>query len=298
MENPNPQPQTASKWSLERRLQFIDFRLRWEGRLNRRDLIEYFAISVPQASMDIAKYTELAPDNLTYDLSSRSYLATPAFRPMYTRSHSRRYLTELWATRSGLMEPRTSFLGEGIPVSFAPAPERSIPDETVHLLVMAIKEKRKILVKYQSMGSIEPIDRELSPHALGHDGFRWHARAYCHTKGRFRDFVIARMLTIEKGTLSDLDVSLDRLWHNVITLVIVPNPRLSEAKKRVLELDYGMSDGRVELQCRQAFLFYTLKRLGLSTKEGGDSPEAQQICLHNRDEIQTFIDEALSPGDS
>lgn len=298
MENPNPQPQTASKWSLERRLQFIDFRLRWEGRLNRRDLIEYFAISVPQASMDISKYTELAPDNLTYDLSSRSYLATPMFKPLYSRSNSRRYLTELWATRNGVMDPRTSFLGEGIPVGFAPAPERAISDETVHRLVTAIKEKRRILVKYQSMGSVEPSERELSPHALGHDGFRWHARAYCHTKHRFRDFVIARMLTIEKTTASDLDVRLDHLWHNVITLVIVPNPGLSEGKKRVLELDYGMSDGRLELQCRQAFLFYTLKRLGLSTNAGGDNPEVQQICLHNRDEIQTLIDEALSPGDS
>jgi len=50
IENPNPQPQTGSKWNLERRLQFIDFRLRWEGRLNRRDLIDYFAVSMPQAS--------------------------------------------------------------------------------------------------------------------------------------------------------------------------------------------------------------------------------------------------------
>lgn len=168
----------------------------------------------------------------------------------------------------------------------------------MHLLVTAIKEKRKILVTYQSMGSIEPSERELSPHALGHDGFRWHARAYCHTKNRFRDFVIARMLTIEKSAVSDLDVAQDRLWHNIITLVIVPNPELSEGRKRVLELDYGMTDGRVELQCRQAFLFYTLKRLGLSTKPGGSAPQEQQICLHNRDEIQSYIDEVLASGDS
>lgn len=298
MENPNPQPQTGSKWSLERRLQFIDFRLRWEGRLNRRDLIEYFSISVPQASMDISRYTELAPGNLNYDLSSRSYLATPMFKAIYTRSNSRRYLTELWATRNGVIEPSTSFLGEAVPVGFAPAPERTIPDEAVHLLVTAIKEKCKILVTYQSMGSVEPSKRELSPHALGHDGFRWHARAYCHTKNRFRDFVIARMLTIEKSGTSDLDVTQDRLWNNIITMVIVPNPKLSEGRRRVLELDYGMTNGRVELQCRQAFLFYTLKRLGLRTKPDDSPPEEQQICLHNRDEIQSYIDEVLASGDS
>ncbi len=296
MENPNTQL-PGSKWSLDRRLQFIDFRLRWEGRLNRRDLIDYFAISVPLSSMDISKYSELAPGNLVYDQSSRTYVATETFKPLFDRSNSRRYLTELWATRSGLMDPRTSFIGEGVPVHFAPAPERSIPDETVHMLVAAIKEKRKVSVTYQSMGSVTPSTREISPHALGHDGYRWHARAFCHTKGAFRDFVIARMLTIEMSTASEVDTTQDRQWNNIITLVIVPNPALSEDKKLVMELDYGMSEGRVELQCRQAFLFYTLKRLGLSTK-AADNPAEQQICLHNREEIQAYIDEALSPGGS
>jgi predicted DNA-binding transcriptional regulator YafY len=297
MENSTTQPLTGSKWSLERRLQFIDFRLRWEGRLNRRDLIDYFAISVPQASMDISKYNELAPGNLTYDMSSRTYMATEAFKALYNRSNSQRYLTELWATRSGLMEPSTSFIGKGIPVDFAPAPERSIPDETVHVLVSAIREKRKVAVTYQSMSSITPTARELSPHALGHDGFRWHTRAFCHTKGDFRDFVIGRMLSIELSSASDVEVTEDRLWNNIVTLVIVPNPELSEGKKRVLELDYGMSEGRILLPCRQAFLFYTLKRLGLKTKET-DNPAEQQICLHNRSEIQAYIDEALSTGGS
>ncbi len=41
-------------WGLERRLQFIDFRLRWEGRLNRTDLTEHFGLPTPQASLDIA----------------------------------------------------------------------------------------------------------------------------------------------------------------------------------------------------------------------------------------------------
>lgn len=298
MENTNPQPQTGSKRSLERRLQFIDFRLRWEGRLNRRDLINYFAVSMPQASMDISKYSDLAPDNLTYDLSSRCYLATDAFRPLFSRSSSRRYLTELWATRSHLMDPTTSFIGEGVSFDFAPAPERTIPDETVHVLVTAIRERRKILVTYQSMGSMAPSTRELSPHALGHDGYRWHARAYCHTKGEFRDFVIARMLTVEQAGGSEVSPAEDRLWNHIIKLVIVPNPALSEDKQLVISLDYGMTDGRVELPCRRAFLFYTLKRLGLSTKVLDDNPAEQQICLHNRDEIQAYIDEALRPGGS
>jgi hypothetical protein len=46
-------------WGQERRLEFIDFRLLWEGRLNRADITTFFRISVPQASLDLAKYQEL-----------------------------------------------------------------------------------------------------------------------------------------------------------------------------------------------------------------------------------------------
>ena len=69
----------SGPWGPERRLEFIDFRLQWDGRLNRSDLMEHFGISVPQASADIAAYAELAPDNLVYDRSARVYVASSGF---------------------------------------------------------------------------------------------------------------------------------------------------------------------------------------------------------------------------
>lgn len=58
-------------WGQERRLEFIDFRLLWEGRLNRADITEFFRISVPQASLDLAKYQEIAPGNMVYDRTQK-----------------------------------------------------------------------------------------------------------------------------------------------------------------------------------------------------------------------------------
>ena len=69
------------KWSQERRLQFIDFRLRWEGRINRKDVTEFFKISVPQASADLALYQHLMPNNMRYDTSTRMYVANQHFNP-------------------------------------------------------------------------------------------------------------------------------------------------------------------------------------------------------------------------
>ena len=49
------------KWGVERRLEFIEFRLFWEGGVNRSDLIDTFGVSVPQASKDLTHYQERAP---------------------------------------------------------------------------------------------------------------------------------------------------------------------------------------------------------------------------------------------
>lgn len=286
---PDPAESKGLSWGLETRLQFIDFRLRWERRINRMDLTDHFGLSIPQASLDIAKYTELAPNNLTYDRSSKTYTATPDFRPLYQRSSAQRYLAELLATKMGVVEPSASFIGSAPEIDWAPSPWRTINEQTVEAVVKAIREQAAILVSYQAMTSLDESVRLLSPHALGNDGFRWHMRAFCHKRQRFSDFVLARILRIDGFEPSHVDSSQDSHWHTVLTLVLAPNPDLPPAKKRVLELDYGMEDGQVQLPCRQAFLYYTLKRLGLYTKEAPD-PIAQQITLKNRDEIQPYID--------
>lgn len=279
----------GTTWGLERRLQFIDFRLRWERRINRMDLTEYFGLSIPQASLDIAKYTELAPTNLVYDKSSKTYVATQDFRALYQSSAARRYLSELLATKTGIMESATSFIGSPPEIDWAPSPWRTINEQTVESLVKAIREKLAVRVSYQSMTSLDESERLLSPHALGNDGFRWHVRAYCHKRQRFSDFVLARILNIAGFESSDADPSMDSHWQTVLTLVLAPHPDLPPAKKRVLELDYGMEEGQVLLPCRQAFLYYTLRRLGLQTNEAPD-PLAQQITLKNRAAIQPYID--------
>ena len=285
----DPAEPKGLSWGLESRLQFIDFRLRWERRINRMDLIEHFGISVPQASLDIAKYMELAPSNLTYDRSSRTYTAAPCFRPLYQRSSAQRYLAELLATKMGIVEPTASFIGSAPETDWAPSPWRTINEQTVEAVVRAIRQQESILVSYQSMTSLDESVRLLSPHALGNDGFRWHMRAFCHKRQRFSDFVLARILRIDGFEATQVDSNQDSHWQTVLTLVLAPHPDLPAAKKRVLELDYGMEDGEVKLPCRQAFLYYTLRRLGLHTKEAPD-PLAQQITLKNRDEIQPYID--------
>ena len=44
------------RWGVEQRLEFIEFRRFWEGRVNRNDLMDQFGVSVNQASADLNRY--------------------------------------------------------------------------------------------------------------------------------------------------------------------------------------------------------------------------------------------------
>lgn len=282
-------PVRGARWGQDRRLEFIDFRLQWEGSLNRADLMAFFNISTPQASLDIARYTALAPNNLVYDRSSRTYVASPEFVPHFSTSSPSRYLRELLASADGLIAPEESFLGWRPDFSTVPTPGRTLDNAMLVTLLKAIRERQALQVAYQSMTRPEPTERLLSPHALGHDGFRWHVRAFCHKRQEFRDFVIARLLIIHGIATSNVDPADDHEWHNILTLVLAPNPALSPAHQRIVELDYGMQEGQVEFRCRQALLFYTLKKLGFDRAEQ-PSPRIQHIVLKNETELKPYID--------
>jgi hypothetical protein len=276
----------------ERRLQFIDFRLRWQGQLNRTDLMEHFGISTPQASIDLALYLSLAPENLEYDKTLRAYVATEHFQPLFGRTSARRYLAELFALKGGILEPSASFIGRSPACEVAPSPARVLDDDTLAQINRAILEGKSAHVVYQSMSSIEPSERWITPHALAYDGFRWHVRAFCHKREEYTDFVLARILDLI-GTGVKPVAKTDHRWETVVDLVLAPHPDLSPGARKVIELDYGMTDGVLTLPCRQALLYYTLKRHGLLVSDLVDCREFQ-IILKNRTEVQPFIDAVLS----
>lgn len=285
----------SGRWSQDRRLEFIDFRLRWDGKLNRGDLTGFFGISVPQASLDIAKYAELVPDNLIYDRSSKVYIATPSFQPVYASSDAGRYMNELLSQAAGLDENQNSFLAWAPPVAAVLSPKRTFRTDILVALLKAIREGTAVRVLYQSMTHPHPTVRLLTPHALAHDGFRWHARAYCHTRKQFRDFVIARILEVNGFEYAMSSPDDDKEWHNLVPLVLVAHPKLSESHKRAIELDFGMKNGQIEFQCRQAFLFYALRHLRLDLNDSS-GPETQQIALKNRATVESLMPKIMKSG--
>jgi hypothetical protein len=289
------EPVNSTSWGQDRRLQFIEFRVQWDGKLNRSDLTDFFGISVPQASLDLARYMEAAPHNLLYDKSSRSYVASPGFRPLFTHTSPSQFLHELLARASGISGSETSFMGWQPAVAIAPRPSRMVDAKTLVTIIAAIRNQSRIEVTYQSMRSDQPSERALSPHAVGHDGFRWHVRAYCHLRDRFQDFVIARILAARNAGSSNIDRQTDTQWNRVLSLILTANPKLPSGARKAVELDYGMDAGQLTLECRHALLFYTLRNLRLE-KATEEDPAAAQITLKNRQELQPFLSEVLPVG--
>ncbi len=278
-----PAPQ---RWSQERRLEFIDFRLRWDGRLNRTDLVHFFGISVPQASLDIARYEELAPGNLAYDRSARVYLAGPRFRARYPTSSPQRYLDELLAGDGDTTPPGTSLLGYHPPVTALPQLSRTLDVDVVVALQRSIRDRLGLCVLYQSMSRAEPQERTITPHAFAHDGHRWHVRAHCEARAAFRDFVLGRILEVRGTSAPSADAAQDLAWHNMLTLELIPHPKLPPAQRKAIAFDYCMRDGALTLSCRQAFVFYVLKHLHLqAVAAAGLEPHAHQVVLKNWREV-------------
>lgn len=269
------------RWGVERKLQFIEFRLFWEGHVNRSHLIDQFGISQNQASGDLNRYIALAPDNMAYDKSGKTYVRAAPFTPLFLKPDASQYLSQVRSVAEDIVTQEDAWIGNIPTYDAAPAPARGIDPVVLRSIVIATRRHEAIQVLYQSMSSPDPVWRWIAPHALAFDGFRWHTRSFCEKSREFRDFVISRIIETRQTRPADQQPSSDTAWQEVVELQIGPHPELSPNQKRVIELDYGMQDGQVTIPVRRALLYYALRRLGLDTDPAARRPQDQQIVLLN-----------------
>jgi hypothetical protein len=283
------------RWGVEKRLEFIEFRLFWEGGINRADIIDHFGVSVPQASKDLTLYEEKAPGNLLYDKSAKRYMASPHFKPVFLEPHADMYLAQLQTEPlTGIIED--SWLAAVPAFDMMPVPHRSVRVDVLRKLVGAIRSRRALKIKYQSMNTKRPDPewRSISPHAFGHDGLRWHARAFCHIDRKFKDFILSRCL--DSGDVEEAltTSSSDRLWNEFFDVVLTANPALSDSQRAVIEQDYEMVGGTVTVPVRKALLYYFQKRLRLDIADKVDRPQEIPVVVSNASEFASALAEATA----
>lgn len=257
----------------------------WEGRVTTGSLIQLFGISRGQASKDFSLYHQLAEGNLLYDRNQKAYFPSNQFVPRFMRGTAEEYLRLIEAGSCLGQSVVLPIIPTGIGVEVLKSPERKLDFQILRVVHQAIREKRQIQVGYQSLSS-EPRLLVLEPHTLVFNGFRWHIRAYSHEHDGYRDFVLARFISLPELTESaEHFVENDKDWTQFETLVIAPHPDLSHEQQAVIADDFGMVDGKLHLTVRRAMRLYYLRLLHLD--ESPLVPKIQQIVWLNKNQPES-----------
>lgn len=278
------------RWGTAQRYEFIEWRIYWVGRVNRRDIEERFGLSTPQASIILSEYQDAAKDNIVYDKNEKAYLPGENFKPKFLRLSADHYLRQLDAILNATIAPGDTWFGSAPRASVVQTVLRTVEPSILRAILRAIEKTHALQISYQSLTNTR--DRFIVPHALGFDGFRWHVRAWCVDRTEFRDFVLSRILSTDSSRPSNIDTTCDAEWNLFTNLKIVAHPKLKDAQKSVIERDFGMTKGERNIKTRVALAYYVIKGLNLDLTDDVIPPERKQICLTNLSEVEKDIQSA------
>ncbi len=278
------------RWDLLLRYRYIETIALWEGRLTTRHLCDTFGIGRQQASKDINNYKrEVGPGNLEYDKFLKGYKPTADFQPRVTRGLADEYL-HLVARNNELMNMFESLALNTGNVEVLTQPLRDVRPETLRPILQAARQQRRLDCDYVSLNHPDREGRIIVPHTLVFTGLRWHVRAWCEKNQAYRDFVLSRF----RGIPDIMDDSPhgsadDEGWNSFVTIRITPHPGLSAEQKEVIEVDFNMQRGSLDITTRGRLVPYALKLLHLDPLAEHASPMAQQIVVANRDELHPWL---------
>jgi hypothetical protein len=281
------QPERKRNLAVERRLEFIDFRLAWYGRFNRKDVVDIFGLSPQQASADIASYSSLAPENLEYDTAAKSFVRKASFQPLLVGHHADRYLLQILGIRTGLIDQDITWF-ETLPDSEIVALERR-PTDFGHLqkVLEAIEKGLELEIDYSSINSGLAKTRCISPHAIFSSDGKWYVRAWSRDRNDFRDFNLNRIGEIALGHKSPVRKEDDFEWNLGVDLHLQANPLLGEDQRSALETEYNMSNGILIKPMRLSLAFYLINSLNLDLDSTQIKPNKQQLILTNLKDVES-----------
>ncbi len=272
-------PTRPPRWSVERRMALVLARLQWEGRVNRSDLVARFGISPNQATADLRRFAELYPGALAYDAKEKTYRAGPDL-PAPAQEAAEQVLRDLRLVAEGVLPGDEVTLASVPTLAAAGAPSRPAAPAVLQAVLAAIRMRAVLHAIYQSFSAPESRPRQLEPHALVFDGFRWHARSRDAEDGAYKDFVLGRLFDPWADAPGTAEPVRDTEWDALVDLELRPHPDLPLSQRLAVEADYAMTDGRVLLTCRRAVSCYTKRRLGLTAGHEARPAHEQHVVLH------------------
>ncbi|MEL0636476.1 WYL domain-containing protein [Marinomonas sp. TI.3.20] len=258
----------------------------WEGQINTKPLMNALGLTRQSVSHLLKQYQEAFPQALVYDTTLKSYQITEDFVPHYIDQTLDEYFSWL---HFGNIPTFPEEPAKRTQHRIAPLP-RFVSPLVMRPLLKAVKEKTAVDCEYLSVSSSDPQGRLLYPHSFVKTANRWHVRAYCALRQRYLDFVLSRFQNIDyDGGISGFTQEQDDDWNTQVTLILAPDSRLNDKQKRVLENDYGMTNGQLHIVTRGCLVKYTLDDLQIKTKMLEANPQAQQLVCVNYSDIKKWM---------
>ena len=279
------------KWATRQRLQYIEIMAYYSGVVTRSDVAKAFGISDAAATKDLNLYGDLAPSNLNYNHSVFGFVPDDAFREVFADLSPAAVLPIIAANLAAFGGPYGAESIYSLATATLPLPTRLPSAPVLAQITRAICGHKKLQVSYRSLSDRNsPDTRMIEPHALVDTGQRWHVRAYSDATYDFRDFVLSRFTqAICLNRPAESNVEFDDDWVEMVCLKLGPHADLDAPKRESLLLDYGASGEVIEVTVRRALIGYMLQRLNVdTTRDHSMNPNAYQLMLLNRDEIEPF----------
>ncbi|MBF0240750.1 MAG: WYL domain-containing protein, partial [SAR324 cluster bacterium] len=198
---------------------------------------------------------------IRYHPSQRLQKSAPAFEPNLIRLESDLFLDHLRGQNLMKFYQQT---GEWDDLPFIDVDRliRVRPDEdVVRELVQALKGKQVLRICYQSKHDEET--RDISPHHLVFADHRYHVRAFCHVRQKYRDFVLTRILDVQQNSkLEWISAEQDEDWNQKVVLCFRPNPELPLSAQQAMTDDFRLkADGILKVETNAALAYYVRREL-------------------------------------
>lgn len=245
---------SALKPAMLARLVYLDQCLAWRGQVNRKDLIERFGISSPQAAIDFREYLErVAAPKPSYDAVRKCYVA------------DRKHVGLPFPHDIGSPDEFVASATQGRFLRL-PSPVRQCPPFVMRQLYQAIEQQLKIEIDYVSMSSGLRLNQWIAPAHFASDGERLHVRAWSFHHQEWRDYLPVRVLPESSFSAEPIDEQLprDADWEELVEIRLRPLSGLSDEQKAAVRLEYGFTEEVLSFQVRKSLEFYIKRRWGLN----------------------------------
>ena len=274
------------------RLAFIDFRLYYLGNLSRSDIASRFKVSPAVSTRDLALYRDIAPSNISFDGSSKSYKIGPAFSPLFEHSLERVFLVLSKGFGDGL-----GGIPPVVPCEFSEPINKPV-QKTLAAVTRAIATRSGLSISYVSVSGGESKS-EILPFALADNGLRWNVRGFDRKSLSFRDFVLSRISNpsalVGNGP-GDGEIPVDdEEWNRIVDLEVVAHP--NSAGPEIAALDFTMDNGVLRLRACAALAGYVLRRWGIDRSPNHFlDPVTHPLWLKNQGVLEGVSSGAIAPG--